>query len=197
MTGINIKKEWWTLCHWACCVQFEYSWEDKQYLGTCEFLSQPPDCRSRSPSLNQLQSEWLKSDPGKKKSPNVFPLIHCQEFSLQQEEFVYKDKEARIAILKHSSRKVKMWNYAANEPKTIGRSLSPVREAGKAHEEEEPVLPARQFCLLMNMYKWKNIKNRPGVLHVCLFLPVGICLKLLRTLLSDAFRFHPDHPTSE
>lgn len=78
--GTNIKKGWWTLCHWVCHVQFEYSWEDKQYLGTCEFLSQPPDCRSRSPSLNQLQSEWLKSDPTKKKSPQVFSLIHCQEF---------------------------------------------------------------------------------------------------------------------
>lgn len=26
----------------------------------------------------------------------LFPLIHCQEFSLQQEELVHRDREAKI-----------------------------------------------------------------------------------------------------
>lgn len=61
----------------------------------------------------------------------------------------------------------------------------------KQCEEDEPVLPVGQFWLLMSLYEWKNIKSRPGILLVCLFLPAGICLKLLSTQLSDAFSFHP------
>lgn len=122
------------MCHWACHVQFEYSWEDKQYLGTCEFLTQPPDCRSRSPSLNQLQSEWLKSDPGKKKkSPKVsFPFNIPPGVFSTAGRVSSQGQGSQDLGLKHSSRKVKMWNYAANEPQTVDKSLSPVREAGKA-----------------------------------------------------------------
>lgn len=43
-------------------------------------------------------------------------------------------------------------NYTANEPNTIVESLSPVREAGKAREAEEPPLPTGQVWLLMNLY---------------------------------------------
>lgn len=146
------------MCHWACHVQFEYSWEDKQYLGTCEFLTQPPDCRSRSPSLNQLPSEWLKSDPGKKKNLQryLFPLIHCQRFSLQQEELVHRDGEARIWASNIAAGKLKCEIMLLMSLRQLTSHYLLSEKLEKQCEEEEPVLPVRQFCLLMNLYEWKE-----------------------------------------
>ena len=100
-------------------------------------------------------------------------------------------------------------NYTANEPNTIVESLSPVREAGKAREAEEPPLPTGQLWLLMNLYVERTSHSDQKSFSVfvllvwCWFLLLlllfvylfvfleGICLKLLCIFLPDCSRFRP------